>query len=46
MIRIAETVLPDPDWSAAYDRLYPYYVELYQKLDGTLARLKRTVDTL
>ena len=46
VIRIRETVEPDPAWSAVYDKLYPFYIELYQKLDGTLERLKETVESL
>lgn len=46
MIRIREKVDPVPEWERVYDQLYPYYVEMYQKLDETLRRYKETVDRL
>ena len=46
MIRIKEIIDPVPEWERVYDALYPYYVEMYQKLDETLRRFKNTVDHL
>lgn len=46
MIRIKEQFDPVPEWEKVYDQLYPYYLEMYAKLDDTLRRFKETVDTL
>lgn len=46
MIRTKEKIDPVPEWERVYDQLYPYYVEMYQKLDETLLSYKRTVDGL
>lgn len=46
MIRIKEQIDPVPEWEKVYDLLYPYYVEMYAKLDDTLRRYKETVDNL
>ena len=42
----AQTAFPIPVWEAAYDKLYPYYIEMYQRLDADLKRLKDTVNDL
>lgn len=39
--RIKEVILPDPEWAGVYDRLYPYYVRMYQHLDEDLMEIKR-----
>ena len=36
----------DKEWEEAYDRLYPYYVEMYQSLDQDLKSLKETIGEL
>ena len=46
MIRVKEKIDPIPEWEKVYDKLYPYYVEMYQKLDDSLRRFKTTVDEL
>ena len=46
MIKIKEQIDPVPEWEKVYDQLYPYYVEMYAKLDDTLRRYKDTVDSL
>ena len=38
LIRIKEKIDPVPEWEKVYDDMYPYYLEFYQKLDGTLKR--------
>lgn len=39
--RIKEVILPDPEWVKKYDRLYPYYVRMYQHLDEDLMEIKK-----
>ncbi len=42
MIGIKEVIEPTPEWSEIYDRLYPYYTQIYQDLDKDLLRLRNT----
>ncbi|MBE5911163.1 xylulokinase [Pseudobutyrivibrio sp.] len=46
MVKIKEVVEPIPEWEAAYDKLYPYYVEMYKHLDADLKGLQSTVTSL
>ena len=46
IIKIHEVIQPVDEWSEIYDRLYPYYVEMYQHLDGDLKRLRATAAQL
>lgn len=46
LVKIKEIVNPIPEWKEAYDKLYPYYIEMYQHLDKDLASFKNTVDNL
>ena len=43
---VNEIVEPVEEWVEAYDKLYPYYVEMYKHLDTDLKALKNTVDQL
>lgn len=46
MIKVNEVIYPVEAWAVAYDKLYPYYVEMYRKLDGSLKSLRETVLSL
>lgn len=46
IIKVKEVIEPVKEWEEVYDRLYPYYVEMYQHLDQDLKNLKRTVSQL
>lgn len=46
VIKVKEVIMPNKEWAEVYDKLYPYYVELYEKLDGSLNRLSGTMDLL
>ncbi len=46
IIKVNEIVEPVEEWVEAYDKLYPYYVEMYKHLDTDLKALKNTVDQL
>ncbi len=40
LIGIKEVIEPDEEWAAIYDRIYPFYIDLYRDVDKDLLRLK------
>ncbi len=46
IVKVTSIVQPVDRWVEAYDKLYPYYVEMYQHLDGDLKELRNTVEKL
>ena len=46
IVKVKEVIEPIKEWEEAYDKLYPYYVDMYRHLDRDLAKLKETVDQL
>ena len=46
IVKVKEIIQPVKEWEEAYDRLYPYYVEMYQSLDQDLKSLKETIGEL
>lgn len=46
IVKVKEVIMPKKEWVEVYDKLYPYYVEMYEKLDGSLNRLSKTVDEM
>lgn len=46
IVKVKEVIWPVKEWEEAYDRLYPYYVQMYQHLDGDLKSYKTTIDEL
>lgn len=46
IVKVNEIVQPVEEWVDAYDKLYPYYVEMYQHLDKDLKGLKQTIDNM
>lgn len=46
IIKVNEIIEPIPEWEEVYDKLYPYYIEMYKHLDEDLKSLKNTVDQL
>ena len=46
IVKVNEIIEPVEEWVEAYDKLYPYYVEMYKHLDGDMKSLKNTVDQL
>ena len=40
IVEVKETIQPNEEWAAVYDRIYPYYVDLYRDLDKDLLRLR------
>lgn len=43
LIKVKEIIQPIPEWEEAYDKLYPYYVKMYQDLARDLASLSDTL---
>lgn len=46
IVKVKEVIEPVKEWEEVYDKLYPYYVEMYQHLDKDLEKLKRTVASI
>lgn len=46
IVKVNEVIEPNEEWADAYDKLYPYFVEMYQHLDGDLKALKATVQEI
>lgn len=46
IVKVKEVIDPIPEWEAAYDKLYPYYIKMYQHLDADLKTLKAVADNL
>ncbi|MDD3402463.1 MAG: FGGY-family carbohydrate kinase [Hespellia sp.] len=46
IVKVKEIIEPVKEWEEVYDKLYPYYVEMYQHLDQDLESLKKTVSQL
>lgn len=46
LVKIKEVIEPDEEWAAAYDKLYPFYLQMYQHLDEDLQKYKEVVTSL
>jgi xylulokinase len=46
IVKVKEIIEPVKEWEEVYDKLYPYYVEMYQHLDKDLKKLKKTMSQL
>lgn len=44
IVKVNEIIQPVNEWVEAYDRLYPFYVDMYQHLDKDLKRLKEVME--
>ena len=44
IVKVNEIIQPVDKWVEVYDKLYPYYVDMYESLDRDLKSLKNTVD--
>ena len=42
LISVKEVIQPNEAWAAVYDKLYPYYISMYQDLDKDLLRYRNT----
>lgn len=46
LVQIKEIIQPVDEWADAYDKLYPYYVDMYQHLDKDLVGYKEALENL
>lgn len=46
LIQVKEIIEPVEEWSNVYDKLYPFYIDMYRHLDADLAKLKKVMDSL
>jgi len=46
LIKVKETIQPVEEWARVYEKLYPYYLSMYQHLDQDLKSLKETMNSL
>lgn len=46
LVKVKEVVEPNEAWAAAYDKLYPFYLKMYQHLDEDLRAFKDVVTRL
>lgn len=46
LIQVKEVIQPIEEWANIYDRLYPYYLDMYRHLDQDLKSYKETLDSL
>lgn len=42
-VKVQEVIQPVEEWAEVYDKLYPYYVELYRDVDQDMKRLREAV---
>ena len=43
VVKIAEVIDPIPEWTRAYDQIYPHFLNLYRCMDSELAAMYKTV---
>lgn len=43
---VKEIIEPDEKWVDAYNKLYPYYVSMYQHLDSDLKNIRALIDNM
>jgi len=46
IVKVKEIITPNDEWAESYDKLYPYYVKMYQNLDESLKELHQTMNNL
>lgn len=46
IVKVKDVIEPVPEWEKAYDQLFPFYVDMYQKLDEDLKKYKTVVDQI
>ena len=45
IVKIKETIHPNPQWVNIYNKLFPYYIEMYQHLDQDLMHLQSDLES-
>ena len=43
LIKVQEIIEPNEQWADVYDKIYPYYVDMYKDLDGRLEDYAKTL---
>lgn len=46
VIKVKEIIQPIKEWTEVYDKMYPYYVEMYKNLDNNLKDFRETMKTI
>ena len=46
IIKVKEIIQPIKEWTEVYDKMYPYYVEMYKNLDNNLKDFRETMKTI
>lgn len=44
LVQIDEVIEPDPEWTAVYDKFYPFYKKMFRHLDQDLEELRKVVE--
>lgn len=45
IVKVDSIVQPVDKWVEAYDKLYPYYADMYKHLDKDLKKLRQVVES-
>lgn len=40
IIKVKEVIQPNPEWVEVYDKMFPFYIDMYKHLDKDLAKFK------
>lgn len=40
-VKVKEVIEPNPEWTKVYDKMYPYYVNMYKHLDADFAQMEK-----
>ena len=46
VIKVKEIIQPIKEWTEVYDKMYPYYVEMYKNLGNNLKDFRETMKTI
>jgi xylulokinase len=46
LIQVKEIIQPIEEWANAYDKLYPFYIDMYRHLDDDLSRYDKIITSL
>lgn len=46
VIKIKEIIEPIKEWTEVYDKMYPYYVDMYNNLDKNLKDFRKVMETI
>ena len=46
LIQVKEVIQPVDEWARVYEKIFPFYLEMYRHLDADLLALKQTVESL